>query len=143
MSTVRSDPSKISHDLKHALGFLVNPRRMNVALTRAQALLIVVGNPKILGLDPLWRSFLNYVQAHGGWKGVEPDWEVRWPEDDPEEPSVQGVSARDEMDGLAHRLRGLVVSQIGDRVVQEDDEEDYDAEVRETLQDYTGRDEVE
>ncbi|KIO21468.1 hypothetical protein M407DRAFT_44382, partial [Tulasnella calospora MUT 4182] len=71
ISTVRSQVTNVSYDLKHLLGFLVNPRRMNVALTRAKALLVVVGNPLILGLDPLWRKFLNYVHRNGGWKGLE------------------------------------------------------------------------
>lgn len=35
-------------DEKHSLGFLCNPKRFNVAITRAKALLIAVGNPHIL-----------------------------------------------------------------------------------------------
>jgi len=49
---------------------------MNVAITRAQALLIVVGNPTLLSLDPIWRSFLNYVHQGGGWRGKAPDWDT-------------------------------------------------------------------
>lgn len=33
---------------KYYLGFLSNPKRFNVAITRAKALLIVVGNPHVL-----------------------------------------------------------------------------------------------
>ncbi|KIL59259.1 hypothetical protein M378DRAFT_169528 [Amanita muscaria Koide BX008] len=33
-----------------------------VVMTSAQVLLIVVGNPAILSLDPLWRSDLNYLR---------------------------------------------------------------------------------
>lgn len=40
-----------------------------MAVTRAKALLIIVGNPHVLGLDPLWRGFLNYIHANGGWTG--------------------------------------------------------------------------
>ena len=47
-----------------------------VAITRAQALLIVVGNPTLLSLDPIWRSFLNYVHQGGGWRGKAPDWDT-------------------------------------------------------------------
>lgn len=43
-------------------------------MTRAQALLIVIGDPHVLGLDPLWRSFLNYIHANDGWKGDEIPW---------------------------------------------------------------------
>lgn len=35
-------------DDKYSLGFLSNPKRFNVAITRAKALLIVVGNPHVL-----------------------------------------------------------------------------------------------
>ena len=37
--------------------------------------MIIVGNPFILGQDPLWRQLLNYVYKRGGWRGVEPDWD--------------------------------------------------------------------
>lgn len=53
-----------------------------MAVTRAQALLIVVGDPNVLSLDPLWRSFLNYVHISGGWRGDPPDWDTREPVDD-------------------------------------------------------------
>ena len=48
LSTVRSSPEYVSLDQTHRLGFLADPKRFNVAITRAQALLIVVGNPNIL-----------------------------------------------------------------------------------------------
>lgn len=38
-------------------------------MTRAQALLIIVGDPNVLSLDPLWSSFLDYIRKNGGWKG--------------------------------------------------------------------------
>lgn len=47
-----------------------------VAVTRAQALLIIVGDPIVLSLDPLWRSFLNYVYLNGGWRGPGPTWDA-------------------------------------------------------------------
>ncbi|KAF8869388.1 P-loop containing nucleoside triphosphate hydrolase protein [Infundibulicybe gibba] len=52
-----------------------------VAVTRAQALLIVVGDPQVLGLDPLWRSFLNYIHKNGGWKGPDIPWDPLEPVD--------------------------------------------------------------
>jgi helicase MOV-10 len=40
-----------------------------VSVTRAKALLVVIGDPSVLSLDPLWRAFLKYVHDNGGWKG--------------------------------------------------------------------------
>ena len=45
ISTVRSSKEWVTSDQRHNLGFLANPKRYNVAVTRAKALLIVVGNP--------------------------------------------------------------------------------------------------
>ncbi|TMS05684.1 RNA helicase Mov10l1 [Larimichthys crocea] len=48
LSTVRSNESIESEDLQSSLGFLSNPKRFNVAVTRPKALLLIVGNPHIL-----------------------------------------------------------------------------------------------
>ncbi len=48
-----------------------------VAITRAQALLIVIGDPGVLGQDELWRTFLNYVCLRGGWTGKTPSWKPK------------------------------------------------------------------
>ncbi|TBU29420.1 P-loop containing nucleoside triphosphate hydrolase protein [Dichomitus squalens] len=79
LSTVRSSADLLAYDAKFTLGFVSNPRRFNVAITRAQALLIVIGDPGILCLDPIWRGFLNYVYLHGGWRGDPPTWDVNVP----------------------------------------------------------------
>jgi len=70
MTTVRSQPDLLQHDFRHRLGFLRNPKRFNVAITRAKALLIVVGNPNLLSLDSHWREFIRYTIENGGYKGV-------------------------------------------------------------------------
>ncbi|KAI0093451.1 P-loop containing nucleoside triphosphate hydrolase protein [Irpex rosettiformis] len=74
ISTVRSSMENVKFDLRHTLGFVANPRRFNVAVTRAQALLIIIGDPTVLSLDPLWRSFINYVSINGGCTGKRIDW---------------------------------------------------------------------
>ncbi|XP_035667154.1 regulator of nonsense transcripts 1-like isoform X1 [Branchiostoma floridae] len=40
------------------IGFLKDPRRLNVALTRARYGIIIVGNPKVLSKQPLWNNLL-------------------------------------------------------------------------------------
>ncbi|KAK0204297.1 P-loop containing nucleoside triphosphate hydrolase protein [Desarmillaria ectypa] len=76
ISTVRSSTEFVEFDLRHTLGFVANPRRFNVAVTRAKALLVIIGDPTVLSLDPLWRSFLNYVYKHGGWRGLPISWDA-------------------------------------------------------------------
>ena len=45
---VRSSHEFLAMDAANKLGFLANPKRFNVAVTRARALMVVVGNPHIL-----------------------------------------------------------------------------------------------
>ncbi|NXC08563.1 SDE3 helicase, partial [Orthonyx spaldingii] len=69
ISTVRSCSTYLQFDQTFRLGFLKNPKRLNVAITRAKALLIVVGNPAVLSKDPHWHSFLRYCMEEGGYTG--------------------------------------------------------------------------
>lgn len=43
-----------------------------MAITRAKALLIVVGNADILQLDPNWKQFIDYCIKNDGYKGKLP-----------------------------------------------------------------------
>ncbi|XP_041650472.1 RNA helicase Mov10l1 [Cheilinus undulatus] len=72
MSTVRSNESVQSDDLQSALGFLANPKRFNVAITRPKALLIIIGNPHILIRDPCFRALLQYCFINGAYLGCDP-----------------------------------------------------------------------
>lgn len=69
ISAVRSCNTLVDDDVKHSLGFIASPNRLNVAITRARALLIILGNPKLLVLDPYWRSILTYCTDCGGYTG--------------------------------------------------------------------------
>merc|ERR1712000_552200 len=51
VSCVRSRQENVTTDMKHHLGFMSQPQRSNVALSRAQDFLVVVGNAKLLLTD--------------------------------------------------------------------------------------------
>ncbi|CAB1119331.1 unnamed protein product [Ectocarpus sp. CCAP 1310/34] len=46
------------------IGFLSDPRRLNVALTRARFGCIIIGNPRILAKNPLWNALVNFYKDH-------------------------------------------------------------------------------
>jgi predicted DNA helicase len=68
---VRSNPD-------HEIGFLADVRRMNVALTRARSLLLVVGDSATLSAHRYYEKFLAAVEKRGAWVSV-------W-NDDPDDP---------------------------------------------------------
>uniref|UniRef100_A0A1B6CXC3 RNA helicase n=1 Tax=Clastoptera arizonana TaxID=38151 RepID=A0A1B6CXC3_9HEMI len=66
ISTVRSSQEILEYDLKFKLGFLTNPKRFNVAVTRAKAILILIGNPNILNQDIHWKELIKFIHENGG-----------------------------------------------------------------------------
>lgn len=143
VSTVRSSREFVQYDLKHTLGFVANPRRFNgtpanhiqhtfltqplfiVAVTRAQALLIVIGDPEVLSLDPLWRSFLNYIYVNKGWKGPPPTWDTSVPvsEQGNYDQSIREAGLAD-MNDFTRRMESLTLAGI-----ESGDDDDADANV--------------
>lgn len=70
LSTVRSEPDKLSTDLRYNLGFVASAKRFNVAVTRAKSLLIVVGCARVLSMDRAnWFPLLQYCRENGSWVG--------------------------------------------------------------------------
>ena len=57
ITTVRSNP-------KNNVGFLVDWRRLNVAITRAKRGLIVIGDSNTLKADNHWTEFINWCKDH-------------------------------------------------------------------------------
>lgn len=58
LSTVRSQ--------QETIGFLNSKRRLNVMLTRAKHVLVIIGNPWTLEKDPTWLALIEYVYNNGG-----------------------------------------------------------------------------
>ncbi|CAA6662775.1 unnamed protein product [Spirodela intermedia] len=69
LSTVRSTVKYNEFDRVHNLGFLTNPRRFNVAITRARSLLVIVGNPHVITKDLCWDQLLRYCADNGSYQG--------------------------------------------------------------------------
>lgn len=100
VSTVRSSPEHLGHDEKFRLGFLRNPKRFNVAVTRAKAMLIVIGNPHVpCCRDPHWLSFTRFVYKRKGWVGSEAPESVKRAEGDDDE--MEGNEERSLLDAVA------------------------------------------
>ncbi|XP_029975301.1 putative helicase mov-10-B.2 isoform X2 [Salarias fasciatus] len=71
VSTVRSSTDYLNIDKHFHLGFVKNEKRFNVAVTRAKALLIVVGNPRVLNTDETWAHFISYCSDEGGYIPIQ------------------------------------------------------------------------
>ncbi|NXT75568.1 M10L1 helicase, partial [Zapornia atra] len=70
LSTVRSHTALLDDD-RCFFSFICNPKRFNVAITRAKALLIVVGNPHVLVKDPCFCALLEYSVMNGAYIGCD------------------------------------------------------------------------
>uniref|UniRef100_A0A3B3DLL0 RNA helicase n=1 Tax=Oryzias melastigma TaxID=30732 RepID=A0A3B3DLL0_ORYME len=74
VSTVRSSSEYMEFDKKFSLGFVKNEKRFNVAVTRAQALLIVVGNPVVLKTDHTWARYAEETDESAVQRYQSPEW---------------------------------------------------------------------
>lgn len=63
--TTRTRRRFLEEDEKRGLGIVRQPRKMNVALTRAKEALIVVGDPDVLVEDEHWKEWLSFCWRNG------------------------------------------------------------------------------
>ncbi|CAB3256452.1 unnamed protein product [Arctia plantaginis] len=71
ISTVRTTEAYVIIDQKHALGFVKNPKRLNVALTRAQVATLLFCDPHLLLSDPLWQQVINHAIKSDKYMGCD------------------------------------------------------------------------
>ena len=57
--------SLVRSNNKNEIGFLSDYRRMNVAMTRARMLLVVIGDSETIGKNPFYQAFLDYCDKKG------------------------------------------------------------------------------
>jgi len=69
LSLTRSTPAFIASDTERRMGVFGQPKRSNVALTRAEHMLIVVGNPEVMVKDLVWNQILWFCLRNGLWFG--------------------------------------------------------------------------
>ncbi len=60
--------SLVRSNTRHDIGFLSDYRRMNVAMTRARKLLVVIGDSATIGNNPFYKQFLDYCAEHGAYQ---------------------------------------------------------------------------
>ncbi|KAF9921446.1 hypothetical protein FBU30_008502 [Linnemannia zychae] len=70
ISATRSRPKYLDQDVRQGLGLVHFRKRFNVAVTRAQAMMIIVGNPELLVLDENWADYLHFCLRHRAYTGV-------------------------------------------------------------------------
>jgi len=127
ISTVRSKPTLLQSDYEHKLGFLNNPKRFNVAITRAKALMVVIGNPYLLCMDKHWKDLLKYIIENRCYKGVDfsvPHDESNETNDGFVEVDRSDIIARNEMEIIEQKFRemGLPITDENEDEKKEDDE---------------------
>jgi superfamily I DNA and/or RNA helicase len=60
--------SLVRSNAKNEIGFLQDYRRMNVAMTRARMVLVVVGDSATIGNNKFYQGFLDYCAEHGAYR---------------------------------------------------------------------------
>lgn len=66
--------SLVRSNVEGEMGFLVDVRRMNVAMTRARRKLLVVGDSSTLSAIPFYQNFIQYAEASRAYRSI---WEYQ------------------------------------------------------------------
>eukprot|EP00808_Paulinella_micropora_P025780 g1722.t1 len=135
-SMVRSEPAHLEFDKKYNLGFLNNPKRFNVMVTRAQALLVLIGNPLLANTDPVWRELLHCCIRNGCYTGFPL----------PEALVEKARNPEDELTAAAAQAESMLVEEmqaLGLTTAEElrEDEEELEEAVSTTREDVEWSDE--
>ncbi|KAL8704339.1 MAG: hypothetical protein Q9201_002490 [Fulgogasparrea decipioides] len=70
--TTRTRSRFLEEDAIKAAGIVNEPKKFNVAVTRAKQGLVVLGNPWVLEQDPHWCTFMRFCWRNGLWQ-TDPD----------------------------------------------------------------------
>lgn len=62
--------SLVRSNNRNEIGFLQDIRRMNVALTRAKQMLIVIGDSATLANHPFYKNFIQYVEENNAYRSA-------------------------------------------------------------------------
>ena len=57
--------------IEKSLGFLLDERRLNVAITRPKYFLMVVGNASTLKKSDVWENMINYCKMQGKFINIQ------------------------------------------------------------------------
>jgi len=69
-TTVRSVSGEVSEKSgQQMISFVTHAQRLNVALSRARAVLIIVGNPHLLSVDTNWKSIIQHCVTNNVYLG--------------------------------------------------------------------------
>jgi hypothetical protein len=89
----------VPDDRKRNRGLIFDPKRFNVATTRAKELMICIGHMETLFGDPYWRSLINFAVRRGCFRG----------------PKSENIEQDDGVDGGISRLEEAYISSVDDR----------------------------
>ncbi|KIK57484.1 hypothetical protein GYMLUDRAFT_46067 [Collybiopsis luxurians FD-317 M1] len=71
ISCVRSSGRFLKEDGQKGIGLVFEKKRMNVAITRAKELLVIIGNGHLLKCDPYWKGFLQFALRNNLYVGPD------------------------------------------------------------------------